>query len=151
MAARKPTTTTIGNLGEQLVARWLTDQGWAIQARHWRSRWGELDLIACDATAATLAFVEVKTRSPRNWDADGLLAVTPQKQAKLWRTAELFLAEHPSQASLTCRFDLALVTYRAEPRAVRSQELPPVSLGKPVDWAGYQFVLAHYLPAAFSL
>ncbi len=149
MAARKSTPTAIGNLGEQLVAGWLSSQGWSIQARHWRSRRGELDLVALDPQGALLAFVEVKTRSPRNWDADGLLAVTARKQARLWQTAELFLAEQAVPEQRICRFDVALVTYRPHPSAA-GLELPPVVLGEPLLWSGYEWVLAHYLPAAFG-
>ncbi len=154
----KPSTMVIGNLGEQLVAQWLVGQQWQILARQWRSRWGELDLIALEPPGTVLAFVEVKTRAGGNWDADGLLAVTPQKQARLWQTAELFLAAEPQYAPRPCRFDLALVTYRhARSGGTRrdrptspAQALPAVTLGEPLLWQGYELTLAHYLPAAFS-
>lgn len=97
----------IGTLGEDLVAKWLQLQGWAILHRRWYCRWGELDIIA--RRQAELVFVEVKTRQRKNWDADGLLAITASKQAKLWQAAELFLADRPELAELDCRFDVALV------------------------------------------
>ncbi|MEA5488910.1 MULTISPECIES: YraN family protein [Pseudanabaena] len=97
----------VGDRGEILVAQLLQSHGWEILETQWRCRWGELDLIACDRQ--WLLFIEVKTRSDRNWDGDGSLAITPKKQAKLIRAASIFLGEHPQLATLCCRFDVALV------------------------------------------
>jgi len=96
-----------GDRGEILVAQLLQANGWKILATQWRCRWGELDVIACDRQ--WLLFVEVKTRSDRNWDADGSLAITQQKQIKIVKTASMFLSEHPQLEKLNCRFDVALV------------------------------------------
>lgn len=124
----------LGVYGEQLVQDWLTQQGWEILHRRWHSRWGELDLIAKGynvqargkLSSPMLAFVEVKTRSQGNWDADGLLSVTRSKQRKLWTAARLFLARHPRYAKGPCRFDIALVScHRQElPTAKTQMQLP---------------------------
>ncbi|MFM2314458.1 MAG: hypothetical protein RLZZ04_3734 [Cyanobacteriota bacterium] len=103
----------IGTLGEQLVARWLHLKNYQLLASNWRCRWGEIDLIAQDRTSGAIAFVEVKTRSAHNWDADGLLAINPSKQQKLIQTADLFLAQQPLLAELPCRFDVGLVSYQS--------------------------------------
>ncbi len=102
-------TKQIGDRGEILVAQLLQANGWRILETQWRCRWGELDLIACDRQ--WLLFVEVKTRSDRNWDADGSLAITSQKQAKLIKAASIFLGQNPHLATLSCRFDVALVRH----------------------------------------
>ena len=100
-------TKEVGDRGEMLVANLLASNGWKILETQWRCRWGELDLIACDRQ--WLLFIEVKTRSDRNWDVDGSLAITPKKKAKLIKTASIFLSRHPQLSTLACRFDVALV------------------------------------------
>jgi putative endonuclease len=125
--------------------------------------------------ASSLAFVEVKTRSSGNWDADGRLAITQQKQAKLWRTAQLFLAEHPDLAHLPCRFDVALVSYQRISQGSRrvsqtslsphsadpsswpvaidkgnGRQVPSIQLGQPLFRAGYRLILQDYIPSAFE-
>ncbi|MBW4551281.1 MAG: YraN family protein [Aphanocapsa sp. GSE-SYN-MK-11-07L] len=162
----------IGELGEQVVARWLTAQGWKVLAQNWHCRWGELDLVAQRSLSPQpensrsslndhgLAFVEVKTRSQGNWDNDGLLAITAQKQAKLLKTARLFLAQHPDLADLPCRFDVALVQYRQyrQPRnsdnlvekeaAIADPQAIPV-LGQPLNVGNTELTLTAYLKGAF--
>lgn len=105
-----------GDWGEYYTGLFLLAQGWEILHQRWRCRWGEIDIIARrDTPDPWLAFVEVKTRRSRSWDDGGLFSITPQKQAKLWRTAQMFLAEHEDLSPLPCRFDVALVTYRHRP------------------------------------
>jgi putative endonuclease len=100
----------LGNLGENLVIDLLKAQGWLILAQQWHCAWGELDIVACDRH--WLIFVEVKTRSLGNWDANGALAVSKSKQKKLCLAALEFLGQYPHLANLDCRFDVALVAAR---------------------------------------
>jgi putative endonuclease len=159
-------TSDAGALGEALVAQWLRDRGWLVLQQRWRCRWGELDLVAGQPSPQhptqpiALSFVEVKTRSRGNWDCDGALAITARKRAKLWKTAQLFLAAHPAWADLPCQFDVALVCCR--PIAIGKQNptgkaLPDqrnsnsLELAQPDAIAGYRLTLQDYIPAAFTL
>jgi putative endonuclease len=113
-----------GKQGEEVVAQWLTSRGGKILHHRWRWKRGEIDLIAianadsklCESD--TLLFIEVKTRNRSNWDADGLLAITPQKQATIVRSAELFLLKHPHFAEYPCRFDVAIVRHQPLNRTI---------------------------------
>jgi putative endonuclease len=158
----------VGKWGEEIVARWLESQGWEILHRRWCCRWGELDLIArsrsdsIGVSPSILAFVEVKTRGSDNWDADGLLAITAQKQAKLWQAAELFLSTYPELANLSCRFDVALVSHCLLSPAQLSEDcsgisttfakqlLEGIALGQPIVLADRSWTLQVYLESAFE-
>lgn len=124
----------IGELGEKFVAQWLETQGYQLYYHRWRCRWGEIDLIFYEKITNILVFVEVKTRSKKNWDTNGLLAINHQKQHKLFLSAELFLAEHPRLINFPCRFDVALVSYQAK-------------LGEKNEFI---FTLQDYIQAAFD-
>jgi putative endonuclease len=145
-------TTVVGQYGEALVAQWLEQQGWSVVAKGWRSRWGELDIVAMQRQdQPCLAFVEVKTRRARNWDEGGLYAISETKQRKLWKTAQLFLAQHLHWAELPCRFDVALV--QVKPSACNQPLDPalPIMVGRPVVHHHHELTLHTYLPDAFEL
>jgi putative endonuclease len=137
---------TVGELGERLVADWLQLQKWHILQRRWRSRSGEIDLIALSESKVTLAFVEVKTRSAGNWDLGGKLAIDGRKQQKIYQSAHIFLSFNPKWSDLSCRFDVALVSCQKSSLLA----LPEFSLDYPCQLqAGYQLQLQEYLVAAF--
>ena len=84
----------LGRWGETLAADYLTQKGYAILERNFRTPYGEIDLIADEGNS--LVFVEVKTRST---DAYGLpeAAITPQKRQHLIAAAQAYLqaTSHP--------------------------------------------------------
>lgn len=143
----------LGEAGEAFVAAWLEQQAWTIVARRWRCRSGELDLVVRSGDGHELAFVEVKTRSPGNWDHDGALAMTAAKQRKLMRAAAEFLVQHPALADLPWRFDVALVgrSGRLHPAGLNNQPIESIALGQPVWFQGQWLVLLDYWPGAIEL
>ena len=115
-----------GRFGEKEACRYLAANGYEILARNYRSRYGEIDLIA--QHNGTVVFVEVKLRRDRAF-ADAAQAVGPSKQEKLRKTALLWLSEHGEQPA---RFDVIEVytgiarqtafgeTYRANIRHIEN-------------------------------
>ena len=95
----------LGESGEDLAARELERRGYAIVARRYRCRRGELDIVARDG--ATIVFVEVKTRDGGEFGC-GVEAVTPLKQRRIADVARDYLVRHRLQGR-PCRFDVVSV------------------------------------------
>ena len=91
----------LGRWGEALAAEHLRRAGYQILAANWRSRFGEIDLIAADQNY--LCFVEVKLRKSAAFGGAGE-SVDRRKQDKLRLTAELYLSRYPTR--LQPRFDV---------------------------------------------
>lgn len=90
-----------GAWGEAVAAEYLRKKRYTIVASNFRTRFGEIDLIAADRKF--LIFVEVKLRK----SSDFALAreyVDSRKQDRLRSTAKLYLAYHPT--ALQPRFDV---------------------------------------------
>ncbi len=165
-----------GHFGEDLVAQWLQSTGWIILHRRFSCRWGEIDIIAeypgggveqasrgdkehnsspptphspLPTPDSILAFVEVKTRSSGSWDAGGRSAITPQKQAKISRTAGMFLAQYPEKADYPCRFDVAIVHSQEISKKMTGVTATQEALASS-SVAGYEFRLQEYILAAFE-
>jgi putative endonuclease len=85
-----------GELGEQIAGEHLEHRGYSIVARNFRTRYGELDLIA--ANDRSLVFCEVKTRvAGSRGGPDGPLdAIGTRKRERLRRMATQWLAETPN-------------------------------------------------------
>ncbi len=97
----KSTVGKLGREGEDRACAHLRARGYEIIARNWRSRFGEIDVIARDGDI--LAFVEVKARSRSGFGGpEG--ALDQRKQARIIAAARAFLASIPCE--LAVRFDL---------------------------------------------
>lgn len=96
---------SLGKRGEDLACEELTRRGYAIVDRRFRTRCGELDIVARDG--GVLVFVEVKARSGSSFGSP-LESVTWQKRQRLSAMAEsyLFLKR---LSGVACRFDVVSV------------------------------------------
>ena len=86
----------LGADGEALAAAWYEAHGYAVLARNWRCREGEIDLIVHRGRAVVIC--EVKTRTSEAFGVPAE-AVTAAKQRKLRALASAWLDEAPFRPS----------------------------------------------------
>ena len=87
----------LGKTGEEAAAAWYEAHGYAVVARNWSCRQGELDIVA--RMGRLHVFCEVKARSSAAFGLP-VEAVGPLKQARVRRLAALWFAERrPSRGS----------------------------------------------------
>lgn len=101
--------TALGRTGEELACRELRSRGYTILDRRYRTRAGELDIIA--RQDGIIVFVEVKARMSNDFGAP-VDAVTRWKQRRICSMAADYLARK-RLAEVPCRFDVVAITYRA--------------------------------------
>lgn len=107
-----------GRLGEDAVCRLLMQRGHELIERNYHRRCGEIDIIS--KCGGFVVFTEVKARK-RGSLVSGLEAVDFRKQAKIVRTADLWLSDNDT--GLQPRYDIAEVTLTGEPPRVVSVEI----------------------------
>jgi putative endonuclease len=106
----------LGELGERLARQHLTTRGYRVLDRNFRTRHGEIDVVA--AGDGCLVFCEVKTRIAHGPPGPfgPLAAVGPRKQRQVRRMAARWLAERANRLGgeggrpATIRFDAIGVT-----------------------------------------
>jgi putative endonuclease len=96
----------LGISGEELAVAELTRRGYAVVARGYRTRYGEIDIVAEDDSV--LVFVEVRRKSG---DGCGAAAesVTRDKQRRVARMAADYLARHDLYDKCAVRFDVVAI------------------------------------------
>lgn len=90
--APKRETSKVGKLAENFAVVFLSQKGYKIIDRNFRSRFGEIDIIA--VKNSKLVFVEVKARWNSKFGSP-VEAVTPQKIWKISKTGEYYSLLHP--------------------------------------------------------
>lgn len=102
----------VGIEGENLACAELERLGYAIVERRYRSRFGEIDIVAREGS--TIVFVEVKTKTSGSF-GDPVEEVTPQKRRQIAAMGEEYYSFRCDRRT-QCRFDVV---------AIDLSELPP--------------------------
>ena len=103
----------LGERGEALAWNFLRKQGYSLLEKNYRTRFGELDVIA--RKGGVLVFLEVKTRRDHTFGVPAE-SVDWKKRQKLIRVAEAYL-QVKGLENRAARFDVLSVTWdgRSEP------------------------------------
>lgn len=89
----------LGGRGEDVVALYLSTHEYRIIDRNYRTKYGEIDIIAQDHLR-TLVFVEVKTVSQDVWNITPEDNLSNRKLYKLQRICRFFANAHPELSEL---------------------------------------------------
>lgn len=103
-----------GQAGEALARRHLQGHGYEILETNFRTRYGEIDIIA--RRGELVAFIEVKARRSRRC-GEPFEAVGPRKQNQIRRLALMWVAARQSDSSLrqcSFRFDVIAIMLDGE-------------------------------------
>lgn len=110
----------LGRLGERLAAEHLQRRGFVLLAQNYRTRWGELDVVAGDEQR--IVFCEVKTR--RLGSSQPLEGLRTAQQRRIRRMALAWLEAQPRRQFVPeLRFDAVGVTIDATGRLVALEHL----------------------------
>ena len=104
----------LGKLGEDLAVAELERRGYAILARRYRTRQGEIDIVARDGE--TIVFVEVKAKETAEFGT-AAEAVTVRKQRRVVSMAVDYLARN-HLIGKPCRFDVVAIDGAGEAAVV---------------------------------
>jgi putative endonuclease len=105
----------LGISGENLACAELQRRGYAILERRYRTRFGEIDIIARDGP--TIVFVEVKARLSDDFGG-AAAAVTGWKQRRIAEMAVDYLSRRRLH-ECPCRFDVVAIDFdQAEPSVI---------------------------------
>jgi putative endonuclease len=99
----------LGKQAEDLASRELAGRGYQILQRRFRTRWGEIDIIARDGE--TLVFVEVRARAGEDYGS-AEESITARKEWRMTRMAEAYLFDQ-RLGDVDCRFDVVAVDWSA--------------------------------------
>ena len=100
-----------GHMAEWLACLWLMAKCYRIISRRWRSKVGEIDIIAYKNN--TIVAVEVKARRTHE---EAIFAITPRQRERINRALQLFVQKHKNFSACRLRFDVIAITLTHLPK-----------------------------------
>jgi putative endonuclease len=120
----------LGVWGETLAVQRLEMEGYRIRDRNWRTREGELDIVAQEED--TIVFVEVKARTGRTFGLPEE-ALTKKKRERLIKTALAYLDAH-QLVETNWRFDFFAIEGSSSGELLRMEHLVDVIQANPGEF-----------------
>ena len=93
-------------MGEERSCKYLEEKGYSIIERNWRTRYGEIDIIA--EKGETIVFFEVKTLPHGTLDMIKR-ELNHQKLERILKTSKCFLLNHRQYSKSYVRFDVIII------------------------------------------
>ena len=84
-------TTSVGRQAETKASTYLTNLGYTVLEKNWRTQHCEIDIVA--QKGSRIYFVEVKYRAVGSWGS-GLDYITPKKLKQMSFAAELWVTKN---------------------------------------------------------
>ncbi len=104
------TAVSIGNIGEEAAVITLKKQGYKILERNYRTKTGEIDIIAKDGEYTV--FVEVRLRKSNNFGTPAD-TIDERKRQKIIKTAQMYAVKNDIYDT-PMRFDAVLINAKIE-------------------------------------
>ena len=146
-------TKRIGDLGETIAKKYLSQKGYAILDTKFHSRTGEIDIVARDGEQ--LVFVEVKTRGSRVC-GDPEESLTTKKKRKNMHAAYTYIVRHGIEDD-NFRFRMGGVNFPSRLDSIHNghSNIHENNIGSPIahEICGFFAVLcdAYHLELSFDL
>ena len=103
----KESNVTVGKIGEEIARDYLQKKGYKILEQNYRTKFGEIDLVAKDGKE--LVFVEVRTKTGEDFGTPEE-SLNYRKLQKIWLNARAYAAIHKWQGP--CRIDAVCIVLR---------------------------------------
>ncbi len=115
----KKIKSELGEKGEDIAVKYLTNKNYEIIARNFHSQYGEIDIIALKNNE--LIFFEVKARKS-NFES-AFSSVSIAKQKKLSKTALCFLSKNNKYDNFLTRFDVIAIIFNQKKMSFKIKQL----------------------------